>query len=70
MPLPSYSPELKSSVERWFQEFRRSLSNKTFETIELLRDALTQTLNPYWEQPERLQRLAGFPWWVEAIDSL
>ncbi|CAA9463551.1 MAG: hypothetical protein AVDCRST_MAG28-3763 [uncultured Rubrobacteraceae bacterium] len=48
-------------MERWFQEFRRSLSNKTFETSELLQDTLTQTLNPLREQPERLQRLAGFP---------
>jgi transposase len=33
--LPSHSPEL-NLVERWFQEFRRALSNKIFETIELL----------------------------------
>lgn len=32
--LPRYSPEL-NPVERWFQEFRRALSNKTFETVEL-----------------------------------
>ena len=32
--LPAYSPEL-NPVERWFQEFRRELSNKAFETLEL-----------------------------------
>jgi transposase len=41
--LPAYSPEL-DPVERWFQEFRRELSNKAFETIELLQEALGQAL--------------------------
>jgi transposase len=71
--LPSYSPEL-NPVERWFQEFRRALSralfNMSFETVELLQEALTQALEPYWEEPARLQRLSGFSWWVEAVDAL
>lgn len=67
--LPSYSPEL-NPVERWFQEFRKELSNKLFKTVELLQEALSQTLKPYWEEPGRLQRLAGFSWWVEAVESL
>jgi len=48
--LPPYSPEL-DPAERWFQEFRRKLSNRTFETVALLQEALTQTLVPYWEKP-------------------
>jgi transposase len=67
--LPAYSPEL-DPVERWFQEFRRELSNKVFETIELLQEALGQALRPYWEDPARLQRLTGFSWWMEAVDAL
>ena len=39
--LPAYSPEL-NPVERWFQEFRRALANRVFETIRSLQDALTQ----------------------------
>ena len=66
--LPAYSPEL-DPVERWFQEFRRELSNKTFESVELLQEALEQALRPYWEDLSRLQRLTGFSWWVEAINS-
>jgi transposase len=69
MRLPSYSPEL-NPVERWFQEFRRALSNRVFETIELLQEALTDALAPYWRDPVRLRGLTGFPWWVEAIESL
>jgi transposase len=67
--LPTYSPEL-NPVEGWFQEFRRALANKIFQTIELLQDELTQTLEPYWEDPACLRQLTGFSWWVEAIDAL
>jgi len=69
MRLSVYSPEL-DPVERWFQEFRRELSNRTFETVELLQEALGQTLRPYWENLSGLQRLTGFSWWVEAVDAL
>ena len=69
LELPAYSPEL-DPVERWFQEFRRELSNRTFEAVELLQEALSQTLRPYWEDPARLRQLTGFSWWVEAIDAL
>lgn len=67
--LPAYSPEL-NPVERWFQEFRGALSNKVFGTVELLQEALTKALEPYWQDPARLRSLAGFSWWVEAIESL
>jgi transposase len=69
LPLPSYSPEL-NPVERWFQEFRRTLANKVFETIGSLQEALTRTLEPYWDEPARLRSLTGFAWWTEAIDVL
>jgi hypothetical protein len=67
--LPPYSPEL-DPAERWFQEFRRKLSNKTFETVALLQDALSCTLGSYWEDPELLRRLTGYSWWVEAVETL
>lgn len=67
--LPRYSPEL-NPVERWFQEFRRVLSNRVFETVELLQEALTEALAPYWRDPSRLRSLTGYAWWVEAVESL
>jgi transposase len=67
--LPAYSPEL-DPVERWFEEFRRELSNKVFDTVELLQQTLSQTLLAYWEDPARLRRLTGFSWWVEAVNAL
>jgi transposase len=63
LPLPAYSPEL-NPVERWFEEFRRTLANRPSETIGSLQDALTRILEPYWEKPGRLRSLTGFSWWT------
>lgn len=67
--LPAYSPEL-NRVERWFLEFRRALYNRVVESVELLQEALTEALAPYWRDLARLRSPAGYPWWVEAIESL
>jgi hypothetical protein len=68
--LRAYSAEL-DPVERWIQEFRRELSNRAFESVELVQEeALGQALLPYWEDSARLRRFTGFSWWVEAVDAL
>jgi transposase len=69
LALPSYSPEL-NPAERWFEEFRRSLSNRAFESVALIEDALTKTLGPYWETPSILKRLTGYSWWVKAVEEV
>jgi hypothetical protein len=67
--LPRYSPEL-DPAERWFEEFRRKLSNKRFQSVALIEDALTKTLGPYWETPSILKRLTGYSWWVKAVEEV
>jgi putative transposase len=69
LALPSYSPEL-NPAERWFEEFRRSLSNRAFESVALIEDALTKTLGPYWETPSLLKGLTGYSWWVKAVEEV
>jgi putative transposase len=54
MRLAAYSAEL-NPVERWFQEYRRALSNRVFERVELLQEALRKELEPYWRDPDRLR---------------
>ena len=54
LELPAYSP----------------LSNRTFESVALMQEALTRTLAPYWKDPALLKRLTGYPWWVEAVEAL
>ena len=69
LELPAYSPEL-DPAERWFQEFRRKLSNRTFESVALLQEALTRALVPYRKNRALLKRLTGYSWWVEAVQTL
>lgn len=67
--LPARSPEL-DPAERWFREVRGALSNVAHATLDVLADAVTEALRPYWEDPRRLARLVGFPWWVAATGSI
>jgi transposase len=69
IPLPPYSPEL-NPAERWFEALRRVFANAVFNTLEDLEAALTEALQPYWQNPTKLQRLVGYPWWCYAMTSL
>jgi transposase len=68
--LPPYSPEL-DPAERWFEEFRRKLSNRTFE----IRRSTTRGAHPdatalLGRPCPPLKRLTGYSWWVEAVEAL
>jgi transposase len=69
LPLPPYSPEL-NPVEPVFRVLRQALANRVFADLAALEAALTEALRPYWDEPPRLQRLTGFPWWVEAAADM
>jgi transposase len=69
IPLPRYSPEL-NPPERWFEELRKSLANRIFDTIAELETALTEALRCYWDTPAKLVQLTAFPWWREAVQSI
>ena len=69
LPLPRYSPEL-NPPERWFEELRKSLANRIFDTLDELEQALIEALRPYWQDPTKLVRLTAFPWWREAAQSI
>lgn len=67
--LPPRSPEL-DPAERWFRELRGSVSNVAHATLEVLAEAVTAVMRPYWDEPQRLARLVGYPWWVAATGSI
>lgn len=69
LAFPPYSPEL-NPVERWFQEFRRALANRCFDSLDALHDALTQVLELFIHDQERLELLTNFPWWHFAVSQL
>lgn len=69
LPLPPYSPEL-NPVERYFQELRARLSNKIFDTIEQIMEALSEELAPYWQEPSMLASLTGYGWWLRSLPDM
>jgi transposase len=64
--LPPDSPEL-NPAERWFEALRRIFANAIFDTLDDLEAALTEALRPYGQNPAKLQRLVGYPWWCGAM---
>jgi len=59
--LPPYSPEI-NPVERFFQELRKSLSNRIFNDIEELTNFLRQELERWKRNPQRLIKLTAYPY--------
>src|SRR5262245_24767673 len=69
LPLPRYSPEL-NPAEQVFRTLRPKLTNRIFPTLAELETAITDHLQPYWQQPAALQRLTGYPWWISAVNTM
>jgi transposase len=63
LPRPRYSPEL-NPAEPIFRVLRPTLATRIFATLAALEAALTEHLQPYWDQPSVVQRLTGYPWWT------
>lgn len=59
--LPPYSPEL-NPVERFFQELRRELKNKVYESYEEVEKAVETMFKKYLGQPEAVKKLTNFHW--------
>jgi transposase len=68
VPLPPYAPEL-NPVERLLEHLRAKLANRAFADLEELVAAIAGELQQFWEEPRRLRRLTGYPWWAEAAES-
>jgi len=60
-PLPTACPEL-NPVERFFEELRKELSNRLFETIGQLETYLCRILKKYFDHPESLVQLCQYPY--------
>lgn len=59
--LPPYSPEL-NPVERFFQELRRELKNKVYESYEEVETAVEEIFKRYLVKPEAVKKLTNFHW--------
>jgi hypothetical protein len=59
--IPPYSPEL-NPVERFFQELRRKLKFRVFDTIEQAEDYISEKLQEFIENKERVKSLTLYPY--------
>lgn len=64
-PLPTACPEL-NSVERLFEELRKALSNRIFDTMKKLQNCFCQLLKPYFDHRETLVQLCNYPYMRDA----
>lgn len=69
LPLPRYSPEL-NPAEQIFRVLRPKLANRIFETIAEVEETISTHLQTYWEQPALVQRLTGYAWWTDAVNTM
>ena len=61
LPLPSYSPEL-NPIEGLWDQLKDHLCNKVFASLRAMEEAITEFLQPFWENPERIRDLIGQGW--------
>lgn len=59
--IPPYSPEL-NPVERFFQELRRKLKFRVFETIEQAEEYISEKLKEFIKDKERVKKLTLYPY--------
>ncbi len=59
--LPPYSPEL-NPVERFFEELRRKLEFRVFETLEQAEDFVGAAIQEFLQDKERVKSLTLFPY--------
>jgi transposase len=59
--LPPYAPEL-NPVERFFEELRRKLEFRVFETLEQAEDFVSAAMQEFLQDRERVKSLTLFPY--------
>ncbi len=64
--LPAYAPEL-NPVERVFQELRKALANRIFESLEKAEKCVIEALQVYLKDAERVKQLTLYPYIKHAL---
>ena len=59
--LPTACPEL-NPVERFFEELRQEMSNIIYQSIDQVEDHLSQILQKYFHQKNKIIQLSNFPY--------
>lgn len=67
--IPPYAPEL-NPVERLFEELRRQLKFRIFATLEEAEECLSEVLQGFYQDEQRVKRLTLFPYITCARNNL
>lgn len=67
--LPAYSPEL-NPVERFFQELRQRLKFRVFETLDEAEEYVTQALQEFLTDAEKVKSITLYPYIKYAHSNL
>ena len=66
---PAYAPEL-NPVERLFEELRRAVEGRVYASLETKVAAIEAELLAWDADPERVRRLMGWAWIMDALEQL
>jgi len=66
--LPAYSPEL-NPVERFFQELRRKLKFRVFDSLDEAEEFVTEALKEFLTDKERVKSLTMYPYIKDALTN-
>jgi len=64
--LPPYSPEL-NPVERFFQELRRKLKFRVFDSLDEAEQFVSEALKEFYTDTERVKSLTQYPYIKSAL---
>ena len=59
--IPPYSPEL-NPVERFFNELRKELKNRVFDSYEQVEAAVIEAVKPYLNNKQKVKQLTCYGW--------
>jgi transposase len=57
-------------IERWWQQLKDAVANTLFGALEPLRACLDAELRAWTNAPQRLRSLTGYPYILDALNSL
>ena len=63
---PAYAPEL-NPAERFFEELRRVVEGKVYDTMEAKVAAIEAELREWDADPDRVRRLVGWSWIMDTL---
>lgn len=66
---PAYAPEL-NPAERLFEELRRVVEGKVYDTIDAKVAAIEAELQDWDADPDRVRRLVSWPWIMDTLNQL